>query len=348
MDDIKITFDSTEDIKTTLDMGSIQYGQLEIGTTTTGETGEAASVTNTGSSAHAILNFTIPRGEKGETGEKGDPGAAGKDGADGLNGNDGFSPTITASKEGKVTTLSITDINGLKTVEIKDGIDGEGAGTTNYIDLENKPSINGIELSGNKTLNDLNIQPKGDYVDITSNQEIGGNKSFTNFPTCSGTPTSNIDLANVGYVNEKIEEISVGDTLPINSIIKYDGDTVPDGYEEVDAPNKYSTVEQVIGAWVDGKPTYQKTFIVSGYPTFTDNKYSFDHNIQNFGRPIKLYGVCYDQTNASYFMLPYVTTSGVNIMLYSSTSKITVEQSAYKSDRLHSFAITIEYTKTTD
>ena len=37
-------------------------------------------------------------------------------------------------------------------------------GTTNYTDLTNKPSINGVELSGNKTLDDLGIQPKGNYA----------------------------------------------------------------------------------------------------------------------------------------------------------------------------------------
>ena len=71
MDDIKVIFDETEDIKTTLDVGSIQYGQLEIGTTITGEAGTKASVTNTGSSAHAILNFTIPKGDKGDKGDAG-------------------------------------------------------------------------------------------------------------------------------------------------------------------------------------------------------------------------------------------------------------------------------------
>lgn len=34
---------------------------------------------------------------------------------------------------------------------------GGGSGTTNYNELENKPSINGVVLSGNKTSEDLNI-----------------------------------------------------------------------------------------------------------------------------------------------------------------------------------------------
>ena len=39
---------------------------IEIGTTTTGEPGTQASVTNTGTETAAVLNFTIPQGEKGE------------------------------------------------------------------------------------------------------------------------------------------------------------------------------------------------------------------------------------------------------------------------------------------
>lgn len=36
--------------------------------------------------------------------------------------------------------------------------------TTNYRDLDNKPSINGVELINNKSLTELGIQPKGDYA----------------------------------------------------------------------------------------------------------------------------------------------------------------------------------------
>lgn len=38
---------------------------------------------------------------------------------------------------------------------------GGGGGTTNYNELENKPSINGVALSGNKTSADLNISSGG-------------------------------------------------------------------------------------------------------------------------------------------------------------------------------------------
>lgn len=85
------------------------------------------------------------------------------------------------SDNGNVTTTinsNITNINGnqtnlnsnnlhisAETTNISDYVSGSGGGggTTNYNILSNKPQINNIELIGNKSLDDLNIQIKGDY-----------------------------------------------------------------------------------------------------------------------------------------------------------------------------------------
>lgn len=53
--------------------------------------------------------FGIPKGANGSNGE---PGA------------DGYSPTVSVSKSGSVTTLTVTDKNGTTTVQISDGEDG--------------------------------------------------------------------------------------------------------------------------------------------------------------------------------------------------------------------------------
>ena len=107
---------------------------------------------------------------------------------------------IEATKIGDTTTVTITKKDGTtESVEINDGQDGKDAkingknsieieagnnitiddtengirinstgggsgGTSNYNDLSNKPKINNVELSGNKSLNDLGIQPKGNYL----------------------------------------------------------------------------------------------------------------------------------------------------------------------------------------
>ena len=50
---------------------------INVGTTSTGNPGTNASVSNVGTSSAAVLNFTIPRGDKGDKGDTGATGAAG-------------------------------------------------------------------------------------------------------------------------------------------------------------------------------------------------------------------------------------------------------------------------------
>lgn len=56
---------------------------ITIGTVNTGAAGSTAQVTNGGTATEAVLNFIIPRGDKGETGDKGATGATGPAGSDG-------------------------------------------------------------------------------------------------------------------------------------------------------------------------------------------------------------------------------------------------------------------------
>ena len=78
-----------------------------------------------------------PPGEKGEPGEKGDPGEQGPPGAQGETGPQGeqgpagpqgetgaagFSPQVSITKEGNVTTITITDAEGVHSAQILDGV----------------------------------------------------------------------------------------------------------------------------------------------------------------------------------------------------------------------------------
>lgn len=63
---------------------------------------------------------------RGEDGQFVDiPALVGPPGAD---GTDGVSPTVSVSKTGKVTTITIVDAEGTHTATINDGADGSGAG----------------------------------------------------------------------------------------------------------------------------------------------------------------------------------------------------------------------------
>lgn len=73
------------------------------------------------------LTITDKNGTQTVTINDGINGANGKDGIDGINGTDGqdgYSPTINVDKVDKVTTLSITDKNGNRSVVINDGVNG--------------------------------------------------------------------------------------------------------------------------------------------------------------------------------------------------------------------------------
>ena len=66
---------------------------------------------------------------------------------------------ITITVNGKSVTISST---------------GGGGGTGDYSQLTNKPSINSVELNGNKSLSDLGIQPSGSYATST---ELGNEET---------------------------------------------------------------------------------------------------------------------------------------------------------------------------
>ena len=51
---------------------------------------------------------------------------------------------------------------------------GGGSATDNYNDLSNKPQIDGVELSGDKTLADLGIQPATDKTLETTDKTVVG------------------------------------------------------------------------------------------------------------------------------------------------------------------------------
>ena len=62
---------------------------VTVGSTTTGEPGTQAQVTNSGTASNAVLDFTIPRGETGGKGDTGPTGPEGPPGPQGPKGDTG-------------------------------------------------------------------------------------------------------------------------------------------------------------------------------------------------------------------------------------------------------------------
>lgn len=68
-------------------------------------------------------------------------------------------------QEQLVSGTNIKTING-KSILGEGNLEISGSGgTTDYTQLTNKPQINSVELSGNKSLSDLGIQPAGNYIE---------------------------------------------------------------------------------------------------------------------------------------------------------------------------------------
>ena len=84
---------------------------VDVGTTTTGEAGTPASVVNVGDETHAVLNFTIPRGAKGDSG-------AGFDNASSAVINDGITGITEDVTAGMTVTGKLKITAGGETFEI--------------------------------------------------------------------------------------------------------------------------------------------------------------------------------------------------------------------------------------
>lgn len=90
----------------------------------TGATGPAGPKGNTGATGPVG-----PKGDTGEQGPQGIQGPKGDTGATGPAGADGVSPTVSTSKSGNVTTITIVDATGTKTATINDGAKGDTGAT---------------------------------------------------------------------------------------------------------------------------------------------------------------------------------------------------------------------------
>lgn len=176
----------------TVPNGADGVGIASIGKTSTAGLVDTYTITLTDSSTHT---FTVTNGAKGDTGDgiariekTGTEGLVDTytitmtsgatatytvtNGAKGDPGDDGFSPTIVEDPDNtdEIYKLDITDTNGtFVTPNLKGG--GSG-GTTNYEALNNKPKINNVELTGNKSLADLGINIPTKTSELTNDSDF--------------------------------------------------------------------------------------------------------------------------------------------------------------------------------
>lgn len=150
---------------------------------------------------------------------------------------------------------------------------------------------------------------------------------------------------NTGQLKEL--SLKAADTLPIGTIVDYDGETVPDGWEEY-GTDDYSTEETFTGKhWIDGKPIYRKVIDFGSLPNNT-TKY-IPHNINNIDKVIKIMGYATEIGTKNFYPLPLQykgADSSYNVEILINNNNVVAVASQDRS--MYIAYVILEYTKTTD
>ena len=273
-----------------------------------------------------------------------------------------FEETVASELSGKQNTLvSGTNIKTINNTSIlgEGNISISGGGTSDYTDLTNKPQINGVTLSGNKSLSDLGIQPK-----IDSNNKLP-------YSNISGTPTIPTKLSDLTNDNNTVTDSSYVHTdnnyttaeknklAGVDNIIVVGSESSATSQTELiiestdfdvqnSEPDYYSTSEvKTNKVWKDNKPIYRKIIDIPGTTFNYQGVTNISLDIQNIEtltdyKTIFVHGVNIENGN-------YYTSSTDKFRTWiSQKSKIYIDCYVTETAVNNNLTITLEYTKTTD
>ena len=155
------------------------------------------------------------------------------------------------------------------------------------------------------------------------------------------------DNYNIADFNENMDTIdkSLGDPLPIGSVIEYAGTEVPQGWEAV-TENDYSLEETFTGkCWVDGKKIYRKVF----FNYFNDeyNSWYSIGNITNLKTVTKVEGMIKQKDDGNFINFPRCTipdNASSDLYINGSTGAVNIRIGKATGE----LYLIVEYTKTTD
>lgn len=192
-----------------------------------------------------------------------------------------------------LTDLEINIDNNLFNIDqaIK-GDTSSGFDTTNSYDI--KIIINDLLSTKEETITLITGKPAMDvYKDKVS---FGGIADET-----SEFQTQFKDKANFENGIYVDGEEFLGESIPTGTIVLFDGDEIPEGFEEVeDYMPVYSLEEKRCGTWINGKPLYRK--VVQYTLTATDGYPSFDTGIRDIEYAMMdLYKSDSGDNNTNYF-----------------------------------------------
>lgn len=152
--------------------------------------------------------------------------------------------------------------------------------------------------------------------------------------------------ANDNYLAIYLNWGTTGLTETLNKLQIEKGSVSTDYVEHKEFSNKqiYSTNEQVIGTWIDGKPLYRKIIDYGTLPNTTTR--TLEHNISNVDIFTKVEGIAND--GVTFLPLPYAHSNVVfNVVLNTTKTNVSIATNSDRTTYTKTY-ITLEYTKTTD
>lgn len=146
--------------------------------------------------------------------------------------------------------------------------------------------------------------------------------------------------------------IRVIDTYPIQTEVVKTLNISGENYvPNVDAINErftYSYNEHIVGAWVDGRPVYAKTYLV--HLSSTDNQALVSHNINNLDFVIDYHGCWKNSSERRQIPQHHYSSNEFDLSLYivNATNLVFAYGDWVKARASYDYYVTIQYTKTTD
>lgn len=199
-------------MSTTVDLGKIT-ASVTVGTTTTGAAGTNASVSNSGTTQDAVLNFTIPRGAQGVQGPQGSTGPQGPAGPTGPQGPMGDVAVITPEQQAAFTMYSVPGQNTDGPMTQKAVTDALGNIAASSVSYNNSQSglasgnvqgaidyMNSLTPSITDVLNtDLDISDEHGHILARFSE---GEVKTKNFDSGETVVTEPISIADIAIVDE--------------------------------------------------------------------------------------------------------------------------------------------------
>lgn len=284
-------------------------GTMEVGTTTTGEPGTDASVENVGTPENAILNFTIPKGDKGDQGIQGEPGPQGymneqdvRDVVDTIIPADFFGDDSSDSDCGDIFALENMRGGDPINFSISGDTEQDTYSGKNLFDCDNPNNINGYINASNNLIVSASHTAKNVYIECEPNTTYtvskyngGTDQRFAVFTTDTviGSTIPVIDL--VGTKSGSDDSASY--TITTSATAKYlfvfyakSDVTTPDYTEirktiQIEVGAEATPFEKFVGGVPSPNPEYpQDVKTVTGTQTIKiSNKNLFNINTHIYG-----------------------------------------------------------------